>query len=70
MPLRRLSQRCFISPYLSLLCAEALAALITRAEEDKALQGLKINKRSPVFSHLLFADDSLLFFKVEKANTM
>jgi hypothetical protein len=50
-----------ISPYLFLLCAEALSAMITRANGDGRLMGVPTSKRGPEISHLFFADDSLLF---------
>lgn len=47
-------------PFSSLL--EELSALINKAETDKVINGLKINARCPLISHLFFANDNLLFF--------
>ena len=52
-----------LSPYLFLFCAEGLSFLLHKAEQNKSVQGLKINSGCPSISHLLFADDSLLFSK-------
>ena len=50
-----------ISPYLFLLCAEALSFLLIRAEHDGFLTGVPTSKRGPRINHQFFADDSLLF---------
>ncbi|XP_030923468.1 uncharacterized protein LOC115950404 [Quercus lobata] len=50
-----------LSPYLFLLCAEGFTALLDRAKEEGRLHGVSICWRAPTISHLLFADDSLLF---------
>ena len=53
-PSRGIRQGDLLSPYLFLLCAEDLSGMIRRAVENRELHGVCI-------SHLLFADDSLLF---------
>jgi hypothetical protein len=50
-----------ISPYLFLICAEALSAMLTQANMDGRLNGVPTSKRGPILSQLFFADDSLLF---------
>ena len=50
-----------LSLYLFLLVIEGLHALFTKAEVDSALRGVSICAASPKISHLLFADDSLVF---------
>jgi hypothetical protein len=60
-PSRGIRQGDPISPYLFLLCAEVLSAMITRANGEGRLMGVPTSKRGPKISHLFFADDSLLF---------
>jgi hypothetical protein len=50
-----------ISPYLFLICAEALSAMLSQANRDERLTGAPTSRRGPALSHLFFADDSLLF---------
>jgi hypothetical protein len=51
-----------ISPYLFLLAAEGLLCLLKSRIQSSSLSGIKVAP-SPMVSHLLFADDSLLFFR-------
>ena len=57
-----------LSPYLFILCTEALIANIRKKEDEKLLPGLKIAQCSPAISHLLFADDSLFFVRLTNMN--
>ena len=50
-----------LSPYLFLPCAEGLSSLIRKAMETKHLHGILSCKNGVCISHLLFADDSLIF---------
>ena len=50
-----------LSPYLFILCAEGFTSLLTKAEGEGKLHGVSICRRVSSVSHLLFADDSLLF---------
>jgi hypothetical protein len=60
-PQRGLRQGDPLSPYLFILCANVLYGLITRAEQEEKLHGIKIAHSAPAISHLFFADDSLFF---------
>ncbi|XP_059457696.1 uncharacterized protein LOC132187382 [Corylus avellana] len=63
VPSRGIRQGDPISPYLFLLCAEALSSMLTRAESRGTLTGVPTSKKGPRISHLFFADDNLLFCK-------
>lgn len=52
-----------LSPYLFILCAEALCSLIRKAESDGCFSGIPISKRGTRITQLFFADDCLLFCK-------
>jgi hypothetical protein len=65
-PTRGLRQGDPLSPYLFLFVAESLTKLIAKAIQDKNLQEFKICRTSPGISHLMFADDCLLFFRASK----
>jgi hypothetical protein len=65
-PTRGIRQGDPLSPYLFLFVAEGLSKVLQRAVYLQELCELKISRRGPGVSHLLFADDSLLFLK---ANT-
>ena len=63
VPSRGLRQGDPLSPYLFILCAEGLSALIRKNERDGLLHGVKVARGAHVVSHLFFADDCFLFFK-------
>ena len=52
-----------LSPFLFLLCTEGLHGLISNAAHIGDIHGFQLCRRSPKLTHLLFADDSLLFCK-------
>ena len=55
-----------MSPYLFILCIEALIANIKKAERGKQLTGMKITRACPSISHFLFANDNLFFCRAQK----
>lgn len=60
-PSQGIKQRDPLSPYLFLFCVEGLSALLRKATEAKQIQGINSYRNGVNISHLLFADDSLLF---------
>jgi len=68
-PTRGLRQGDPLSPFLFLFVADGLSTLLQKKVQDRSLQELKVCRGAPGISHLLFADDTLLFFKanVEQA---
>lgn len=56
-----------ISPALFTIYFDLLSRFITRAESIGDIHGVKISQESPLISHLMFADDLLIFCR---ANTI
>ena len=50
-----------LSPFLFLLCTEGLNGLIKQAKVNGNVHGFSLCRGGPKLTHLLFADDSLLF---------
>lgn len=59
IPEREIWQGDPLSPFLFILCTEALVHAINQAEKDGRLTELSLSKKCPAIQHLLFADDSL-----------
>lgn len=62
-PNRGLRQGDPLSPYLFLIASNVLSILINKAILKKSLVGVRMRRKCPVASHLLFADDSLIFLE-------
>lgn len=61
-PKRGLHQGDPLSPYLFLLCVEGLLNALDDAAANGEIHSFQIAQEAPTVSHLLFADDSFLFF--------
>ena len=62
-PTRGIRQGDPLSPYLFVLCAEGLSALIRKYKAKRWIHGCKVANGAPRVSHMLFADDSYLYCK-------
>ncbi|KAK9950635.1 hypothetical protein M0R45_006113 [Rubus argutus] len=60
-PTRGIRQGDPLSPYLFLLVSKGLSGLLTKVVADTHLHGVVLGGDAPHISHLLFADDSLIF---------
>ncbi|XP_057730828.1 uncharacterized protein LOC130946171 [Arachis stenosperma] len=49
----------------SVVVEEGLSFLLHKAEQNRLIQGVQVNRRCQTVNHLLFADDSILFCKSE-----
>ncbi|KAH1097584.1 hypothetical protein J1N35_014505 [Gossypium stocksii] len=65
-PMRGLGQGGPLSPFLFLMYSEGLSSLIRLAIKNGSLKGIKASRRRPTISHLLFADDCILFGEATK----
>ena len=63
IPTRGLRQGDPISPYLFLLCAEGLTVMLRKEECGGMISGVSVYRGAPQISHLLFADDCIIFGK-------
>lgn len=63
IPKRGLRQGDPLSPYLFVLAADVLSHMLIRAQEGGRIEGIQFASTAPRLTHLLFADDSLLFAK-------
>lgn len=61
VPTRVLRQGDPLSPFLFLICGEGLSSLLTLAMKRERLKGIRVSRYGPQVSHLLFADDCIMF---------
>ncbi|XP_042962496.1 uncharacterized protein LOC122296768 [Carya illinoinensis] len=61
LPSRGLRQGDPLSPYIFIMCAEALSSLLNQAEHSKVITPVHVGRGPITVNHLFFADDSLLF---------
>ncbi|KAA3468408.1 reverse transcriptase [Gossypium australe] len=60
-PHRGLRQGDPLSPFLFLFCGEGLSSLMRLAKAENIIKGVKASRSGLAISHLLFADDCILF---------
>ncbi|KAM0834186.1 hypothetical protein ACQ4PT_063778 [Festuca glaucescens] len=65
-PTRGLRQGDPLSPFLFLFIADGLSELLRAEVEAGGITPVKVCRNAPGISHLLFADDTLLFFRAEE----
>ena len=65
VPTRELRQGDPLSPYLFLLCTKAFYGLLKKVEDMGEIKGVSISRNGPKLTHLLFADDSLIFCRAQ-----
>ena len=70
LPSRGIRQGDPLSPYLFILCMEVLGRIIEDKCSNKLWCPVKASTSGPAFSHLFFADDLLLFAKVDPQNCL
>lgn len=66
-PTRGLRQGDPVSPYLFLLCSEGFSMLLNHFQLGPVDRGILVCYRAPWITHLLFADDSLIFINATVA---
>ena len=59
-----------LSPFLFLLCTKGLHDLLTQSALRGDIHGFSLSRMSPSLTHLLFADDNLLFFRSNVNNLL
>ncbi|KAK5840243.1 hypothetical protein PVK06_009132 [Gossypium arboreum] len=69
-PTRGLRQGDPLSPFLFLICNEGLSSLMRLAKNEGLWKGVKMSKRGLEITHLLFADDCMMFGEATERGAM
>ena len=69
-PTRGFRQGDPVSPYLFLMCAEGFSSLLKYYNGGTFDRSLRVSYRSPWVTHLLFADDSLIFINASNPSAL
>lgn len=64
-PVRKLRKGDLLSPYIFILCMEALVSLLNHAENQDNITGMCVSHTSPPVSYLIVVDDSLFFCQAD-----
>ncbi|KAL9662425.1 hypothetical protein QQ045_027258 [Rhodiola kirilowii] len=67
-PERGLRQGDPLLPYLFLICTEWFALKLRQWQVENKLKGIRICRGAPEITHLLFADDSVVFLRATMSN--
>ncbi|XP_042959546.1 uncharacterized protein LOC122294694 [Carya illinoinensis] len=70
VPSRGIRQGDPMSPYIFIICAEALTSLLNQAEKHKEITPIHIGRGPITINHLFFADDNLLFCQANPKELM
>lgn len=65
-PSKWLRQGDLLSPYLFLMCAKGLHGLINKATTSGDIKGVSICQNGSKLTHLLFVDESLIFYRAKE----
>ncbi|KAL1223399.1 putative mitochondrial protein [Cardamine amara subsp. amara] len=55
-----------LSSYLFIICTEVLSSLCEKAKRNGKLKEVKVAKKSPFINHILFADDTIFFCRMDE----
>ncbi|XP_057747939.1 uncharacterized protein LOC130967135 [Arachis stenosperma] len=66
IPQRGIRQGDPLSPYLFILAAESFTILMEKARRDRLISGIRLAQSASVITHLLFADDCIIFAGAEE----
>ncbi|KAG8383539.1 hypothetical protein BUALT_Bualt04G0024000 [Buddleja alternifolia] len=57
-----------LSPYLFIIYFELLSRMLTRLENLTLINGVKVSRTSPTFTHLMYADDLVIYCQANVSN--